>query len=183
MMATAMRWRATKRAMARAAIAMATATRVAGNKEDNDEGRKINGDGNKEGKGEGGKSNGGGKEEGKEEGNNMGDAYSHKGGGQATVATIVMATTLVMAMGMRWRATKWALARVARVMAMATRVKASNGGKNCNGDRNRAKDMAAHATTRSSAVTNTLDSVAVIIPIIQPGYSVIQAQSYLLLYY
>jgi hypothetical protein len=44
-------------------------------------------------------------------------------------------------------------------MTMATRVKASNGGKNCNGDRNRAKDMATCTTTRSSVVINTLDSV------------------------
>jgi hypothetical protein len=92
--------------MARAAIAMAMASRVAGNKEDNDEGRKSDGNGDKEGKGKGGKSDDGGKEEGKEEGNNMGYAYSHEGGGQATAATIVMAMTWVMAMGTMWQATK-----------------------------------------------------------------------------
>jgi hypothetical protein len=89
-MVTAMRWRETKRAMKRAAMVMAMATRVAGNKVGDGEGRKSNGDGNKEGegKGEGGKSNNGGNKE----GNNMGDAYGNEGGGGAMVATMVMVT-------------------------------------------------------------------------------------------
>ncbi len=52
--------------MARAAMAMATVRRVAGDKEGNGEGRKSNGDGDKEGEGKGGKSNGRGNGEGKE---------------------------------------------------------------------------------------------------------------------
>jgi hypothetical protein len=105
-------------------MAMATATRLAGNKEGNGEGRKSNGNGNKEGEGEGSKSNGGGDREGEEEGDIMGNAYSDEGGGQAMAATMAMvtATTWAMAMATRWRATKWALERVAGVMATATRV-------------------------------------------------------------
>jgi hypothetical protein len=52
-MATAMRWRVTKRVMVRAARAMAIATRVAGNKESDGKGSKSNGDGDKEGNGDG----------------------------------------------------------------------------------------------------------------------------------
>ncbi len=113
-----------KRAMARAAMAMTMVTRVAGNKEGDGKGRKSNGNGNKEGEGKSGKSNSGGNEDGKEEGNNMDNAYSDEGGGQATATTMVMVTetTRVMVMVMRWQATKRALARVTRETAMATRV-------------------------------------------------------------
>jgi hypothetical protein len=49
-----------KRAMARAIRVMATATRVAGDKEGNGEGGEVYGDGDEEGKGEGCKSDGDG---------------------------------------------------------------------------------------------------------------------------
>ncbi len=54
----------------------------------------------------------------------MGNGYGNKGGRQATAATIamMMATTWAMAIATRWQAMMRAMARVARVMAMATRV-------------------------------------------------------------
>jgi hypothetical protein len=137
------------------------ATMVVDDKKGNGEGRKSDGNGDKEGKGEASKSNGGVNEEGKEEGNNMGNTYINKGGRQTTAVPMVMATTKMWAMVMstRWWATKRVLVRLTRVMAMATRVAGKQRHNNCDGDRDCAKDMAAHAMNRSSAMTNALDSV------------------------
>jgi hypothetical protein len=68
--------------------------------------------------------NGYGNKEGNGNGNNTGNGYGDEGGGKKTAATMVMATakTWAMAIATRLRATKRAMARVARVMATATRV-------------------------------------------------------------
>jgi hypothetical protein len=72
--------------------------------------------GNKEGNGKGGKGDG--------DSNNTADGYGNKGDGQVTTASMAMATAKMWAMAivMRWRATKRAMERAARVMATTTRV-------------------------------------------------------------
>ncbi len=97
-----------------------TATRVVGKEES--KGGKGDGNsnklaGNKEGDGEGGKSSG--------KGNKDGEQAS----GTMAMAT---ATTRVMAMVMRWRVTKRAMARVARAIATTMRIAGDEEG-NCKG--------------------------------------------------